>query len=122
MKPFLTVLIICALGYVADHWRELALRYHGIAPASVVASAETPGLVIYGSKSCGACVQLEHELDKRHIAYEKKDLGNDTIRTELQDKLLRIGKNGGTIAIPVVEIDGALYEGATINQVAKRLH
>jgi glutaredoxin len=122
MKPLLTVLVICALGYVVDHWRELALRYHGIVPAAVVSSAESPALVIYGSKSCGPCVQLEHELDKRHITYQKKDLGNDAIRTELQDKLLRIGKNGGSIAIPVVEIDGALYEGATIDEVTKRLH
>ena len=122
MKPFLTVFMICALGYVVDHWRQLSVRYHSIIPAAALSTADAPALTIYGSKSSGACIQLEHELDKRHIAYQKKDLGSDANRTELQDKLLRIGKNGGNIAIPVAEIDGALYEAATINEITRRVH
>jgi hypothetical protein len=122
MKPLLTVLVICMLGYMVDHWRDLAARYHGMIPAAAASSVEAHGLIIYGSKSSGACIQLEHELDKRHIAYEKKDLGSESNRTELQDKLLRIGKNGGNIAIPVAEIDGALYESVTIGEITKRVH
>jgi hypothetical protein len=122
MKPFLTVLLICALGYMVDHWRDLALRFHGIVPTQVASAAQAPGLIIYGSKSSGACIQLEHELDKRHIAYQKKDLSSETNRTELQDKLLRIGKNGGNISIPVAEIDGAMYEAVTITEITKRVH
>jgi hypothetical protein len=121
MKPFLTVLMICALGYVVDHWRELAMRFHAAVPAVVETTTQAPQVTIYGSKSSGACVQLEHELGKRGITYQHKDLGTEAIRTELQDKLFRIGKNGESIAIPVAEIDGVLYEGASIGEITKRL-
>jgi hypothetical protein len=121
MKPLLTVLAICLLGYVIDHWRELAIRYHAFVPAAAVSAAQPPLVTVYGSKSSSACVQLEHELEKRDISYVHKDLGTESNRTELQDKLFRIGK-GSHIAIPVAEIGGVLYENATISEVSKRLH
>ncbi len=115
MKSLFVLLAICALGYAIDHWQVLTNRYHG------TSVAEGRGLVIYGTKSCAACVKLEGELKKRGIAYEQKDIGEEANMHELTEKLARVGKMGGSIAIPVAEIDGVLHEGVNINEVTRRL-
>jgi glutaredoxin len=115
MKPLIVILAICSLGYAADHWQELANRHREM-PVT-----DPHGLTIYGTKSCGPCIQLQRELEKRGIPYQKKDLDDQANFHELTDKLVRVGKMGGSIAIPVAEIDGVLYQGATIGQVTKKL-
>jgi glutaredoxin len=92
-------------------------RYHG-----TPSGAEPHVLIIYGTKSSAAYVYLEGELDKRGIAYEKRDLTKDENLRELTDKRARVGKIGGNIALPVAEIDGVLVEGATVEDVAHRMH
>jgi len=114
MKSLFVILAICTLGYAVDHWQELSNRHR-------VPVVDPHGLIIYGTKSCGACVQLEHELDKRSIPYQKKDLADEANFHELTEKLVGVGKMGGSIAIPVAEIDGVLYQGTNINEVTKRL-
>jgi hypothetical protein len=116
MKPLIVLLAICSVGYVVDHWQELTNRHQ------MMSVAEPRGLIIYGNKSSGACVLLEGELNKRGIAHQRKDLGNEANSHELTEKLARVGKMGGSIAIPVAEIDGVLIEGVSIEQITKRLH
>jgi hypothetical protein len=115
MKPLVAIVAICAAGYALDHWQQLSHRN----PAPV----EIPhGLTIYGTKSSEPCVQLQHELDKRGIPYNRKDVADQANFHDLTERFARVGKMGGSFAIPVAEIDGVLYENATIYQVTKKLH
>src|SRR5262249_9711244 len=115
MKPLIVLLAICTLGYVADHWQELTQR-HG-----AVATPGAHGLIVYGTKTCPVCVRLETELDKQGIPYQKRDLSNEADVRELTDKLMRVGRMGGRIGIPVAEVDGVLMEGASLAQITKRM-
>ena len=116
MKSLIVLLAICALGYSIDHWQRLTNRFQS------TAGPETHVVIVYGTKSSAAYVHLEGELEKRGIAYEKRDLTKDENLHELTDKRARLGKMGGNVAIPVAEIDGVLVEGATIEDVSRRLH
>jgi len=115
MKPLIVILAICTLGYVADHWEQLKERH------ATEATTDAHGLIIYGSKSCPACVRLEGELDKQGIAYEKRDVNVAADFRELIGKLARVGKMGGPIPIPIADVDGVLLEGASVEQITKRL-
>jgi len=115
MKPLLVILAICAAGYVTDHWQQLTV------PHSSSATSAAHVLIIYGSKTCPACVRLEGALHQQGISYQKCDLAEDANFRELIGKLARVGKMGGRIAIPVAEVDGVLVEGASIEQITKRL-
>ena len=71
MKPLIVILAICTAGYVADHWQELTEQH------KVSATAEAPGLIIYGSKTCPACVRLEGALTRKGISFQKRDLDDE---------------------------------------------
>jgi hypothetical protein len=114
MKQLIVILAICTLGYVFDHWQALAER-HG------VVSTNSHELIIYGTKSSPASVQLEGELKKLGIPFEKRDVTNRSASAELTDKLVRVGKTSSA-PLPVAEIDGVLLEGASMEEVARRLH
>lgn len=114
MKQLIVILAICSLGYVFDHWQALAER-HGMV------STNSHELIIYGIKSSPACIQLEGELKKLGIPFEKRDLGNSSASSELTDKLARVGKMGRNAPVPVAEIDGVLVEGATMEDISRRL-
>lgn len=115
MKPLIVILAICTLGYVADHWQQLTGQ------RTVFATAGDPRLIIYGSKSCPACVRLEGALTRQGIAFQNRDLGDEANSRELGEKLARLGRPGGQIAIPVAEIDGVLIIGASLDQITKRM-
>ncbi len=116
MKSLIVLLAICCLGYGIDHWQELSTHRRA------TADSESQGLIIYGAKSYPACVQLENELNKRGIPYQKRDVSEEAGLHELSDKMARVGKMGGRLAIPVAEIDGILYEGATIETISRKMH
>jgi hypothetical protein len=115
MKPLIVLLAVCALGYGFDHWQALAER-HG-----TVASNNSHELIIYGAKSSSACVQLEGELKKLGIPFENRDLSRSGVAQELNEKLARVGKMGGSVPMPVAEVDGVLVEGATVADISHRL-
>jgi len=115
MKPLIVIIAICTLGYVFDHWQALAER-HG------VVSTNSRELIIYGTKSSPACVQLEGALKKLGIPFEKRDLSNQSASAELTDKFARVGKIRSSAPLPVAEIDGVLVESATVEEIARRLH
>ena len=116
MKSLIVLLAICTLGYGIDHWQELSTHRRA------TADSESQGLIIYGSKFYPACVQLENELNKRGIPYQKRDVSDEASFHELGDKMARVGKMGGRIAIPVAEINGVLFEGATIETISRKIH
>ena len=115
MKPVIALLSICALGYAVDHWQELNSHR---APES----ANVHRLIIYGTKSCSPCIQLEKELNAQHIPFQKRDLADGSDSHELSEKLARIGKMGGSVPIPVADIDGVIVVGASIQEITRRMH
>jgi len=115
MKPLIVILAICTLGYVVDHWQDLKERH------TLVATADSHGLILYTSKALPACVRLEAELKKRGIAFQIRDVGDEANSRKLTEDLARVGKMGGSIPMPVAEIDGVLIEGATVREIERRM-
>lgn len=97
-----------------DHWDEL----QGRAPVMPVTDNS---LVIYGTKTFGPCVQLEGELTRGGISFEKRDLSKDDDMRELTEKLARVGKMSGHFSMPVAEVNGVLVEGASMGEITRRL-
>ncbi len=87
----------------------------------MVATADTRGLILYSSKSLPACYLLETELKKRGIPFEKRDLSVEANSHQLTEDLARVGKMGGSIPMPVAEVDGVLIEGATLREIERRM-
>jgi hypothetical protein len=117
MKPLIVLIAICTLGYTVDHWQELTHRFNN----GTEATGNAHELIIYENNSSSACVQLMGQLKKSGIAFEKRDLSKQANSNELTDKLARVGKMKGSIAIPVAELDGVLIEGATIYDITPRM-
>lgn len=115
MKSLIVLLAVCSLGYVVDHWQELAQKH------SLVASAEAPELIIYSSKADPACVRLEGALKKQGIRYVRRDMTVEANQLELTDKMVRVGKIKGSIQIPAADIDGVMYEGVTIEEIVHKM-
>ena len=114
MKPLIVIIAICTLGYVFDHWEALAERYGTV-------STNSHELIIYGNKASPVCIRLEGELKKRGIPFEKRDLGNPSASRELTEKMARVGKMGGNVQVPVAEVDGIIVEGASMEDISRRL-
>ena len=114
MKPLIVIIAICTLGYVFDHWQALAERYGTV-------STNSHELIIYGNKASPVCVRLEGELKKLGIPFEKRDLANPSASRELTEKLVRVGKLGGKFRVPVAEVDGIILEGASMEEISRRL-
>lgn len=115
MKSLIVLLAVCSLGYAVDHWQELTQKH------SVVASAEAPELILYSSKAEPACVRLEAELKRQGIPYQRRDMTVQSSQLELTDKLVRVGKIKGSIAMPAADIDGVIYEGVTVEEIVHHL-
>lgn len=118
MKTLIVLLAVCSLGYAADHWQELTRKH-----SSLMGTAEAPELILYTSKAEPACVRLEGELKKQGIHYQRRDMSREETQHELDDQLGRVGKRSSDrISLPVAAIDGAVYEGATFEQIVHHLH
>ena len=116
MERLVAILALCAGGYVFNHWDEFSGRQ------STPEAFEPPApLVVYSSKTEPVCVQLEGELSRQHIPYERRDISKERDAKELTEKFARIGKMKSSFAMPVAEINGVMVEGVSINDIKRRL-
>ena len=69
-----------------------------------------PGVIIYGASWCGACHQAAAYLKQKGVPFVEKDIEADaTAAREMQSKLARAGKRGGSI--PVLDVRGKVMVG-----------
>lgn len=83
-------------------------------PGAPSGSATTPSgrapVVIYGAEWCGPCHQAEAYLRQKGIPHVKKDIEKDpSAAREMQSKLARAGRGGGSI--PVLDVRGKILIG-----------
>jgi glutaredoxin len=75
-----------------------------------------PAVIIYGASWCGACHQAAAYLKKKGVPYVEKDIEADAnAAREMQSKLARAGKNGGSI--PVLDVRGKIMVGFNPQEV-----
>lgn len=80
---------------------------HGSAPSDPNAR---PDVIIYGASWCGPCHQAAAYLTKRGVRFVEKDIEADSgANREMQAKLAKAGKRGGSI--PVLDVRGTLLVG-----------
>ncbi len=92
----------------------LAPREAGAAPAGSGASAGEvagrPAVIIYGASWCGPCHQAAAYLKGRGIDFVEHDIEKDSSAArEMQGKLAKAGKHGGSI--PVLDVRGRILVG-----------
>jgi len=114
MRPAIALLSICAIGYAADHWQDLSRHTAGAQP--------THQVTIYGAKSSGPFIQLQYQLMKVDIAFEKRDVTEEANARELTEKMARIGHMNTNYRYPVADVDGIMVEGATVHDISRRIH
>ncbi|MBS2020504.1 MAG: glutaredoxin family protein [Deltaproteobacteria bacterium] len=79
-----------------------------------------PTVIIYGASWCGPCHQAQAYLRKRGIPFVEHDIEEDPSKAkEMQEKLARAGKRGGSI--PVIDVRGTILVGFDPNAVEQAL-
>lgn len=102
-------------------WEGLALsRRDGgglvARPAASVLPEARPPVIIYGASWCGPCHKAAAYLEQRGIAFVQKDIEADGSATrEMQAKLAKAGKRGGSI--PVLDVRGRILVGFDSRQL-----
>jgi hypothetical protein len=115
MRPAIVLLSICAIGYAADHWQDLSGRHNADAQPQ-------HQLIIYGAKSSGPYIQLQYQLMKNDIVFQKRDVTDESTARELTEKMVRIGRVNTNFRYPVADVDGVMVEGATVRDITRHLH
>ncbi len=74
------------------------------------AGVTRPAVIIYGASWCGACHQAAAYLKRKGVQFVEKDIEADAnAAREMQSKLARAGKRGGSI--PVLDVRGKVMVG-----------
>ena len=85
----------------------------GAASAGPTTTEAAPGgvmVIIYGASWCGACHEAANYLKSKHIPYVLKDIeAMPSAAAEMQEKLARAGRRGGSI--PVIDVGGQILVG-----------
>jgi glutaredoxin len=104
-------------------WEAIAIarRDGGALVPRAASSAPPPAqpqVIIYGASWCGPCHQAEAHLKRKGIPYVEKDIEQDSgAAREMQAKLAKAGKRGGSI--PVLDVRGQIiigYDAATLDR------
>lgn len=84
------------------------------APHPPSAPATNFTVIVYGASWCGACHQAMAYLKKKHIPAIEKDVEADPrAQAEMEQKLARAGRRGGSI--PVIDVKGTILIGFEAN-------
>jgi glutaredoxin len=77
-----------------------------------------PQVIIYGASWCGPCHQAAAHLRRKGVPFVEKDIEEDSgAAREMQAKLAKAGKRGGSI--PVLDVRGRIiigYDGPTLDR------
>lgn len=78
--------------------------------ASSVPPPAQPQVIIYGASWCGPCHQAAAHLKQKGVPFIEKDIEQDSSAArEMQAKLAKAGKRGGSI--PVLDVRGRIIVG-----------
>ena len=87
-----------------------ALAFGGPEGSAAPFEQARPPVIIYGASWCGPCHQAAKYLTDRGVPFVEKDIERDgSAAREMQAKLARAGKHGGSI--PVLDVRGKLLVG-----------
>jgi glutaredoxin len=102
--------------------REAFLERTSPHPAASGSNAATgaPTVIIYGASWCGPCHQAADYLKSKGVRYVMKDVEETPgAQSEMQQKLARIGRRGGSI--PVIDVGGQILIGFSPSSVDQAL-
>ena len=91
----------------------LSSTYYEDNSASPGKSSDQKNIVlVYGTESCGLTQAFIGKLKKEKINYKLIDIDNDDNSNEMWQKLFKIHPNGGSVTLPVVDVNGQIITGA----------
>lgn len=84
--------------------------------ATSVAPPAQPQVIIYGASWCGPCHHAAAHLKQKGVSFIEKDIEQDSgAAREMQAKLAKAGKRGGSI--PVLDVRGRILVGFDVSQL-----
>jgi glutaredoxin len=93
---------------------------NGAGSAQEPAGAARPAVILYGASWCGACHQAAAYLKQKGVPFVEKDIEADAnAAREMQSKLARSGKRGGSI--PVIDVRGKVMVGFNPQEIDSAL-
>jgi len=98
-----------------SEWEAIAVarRDGGVLVPRAASSAPPPGqpqVIIYGASWCGPCHHAAAHLRQKGVPFVEKDIEADSSAArEMQAKLAKAGKRGGSI--PVLDVKGRILVG-----------
>lgn len=75
-----------------------------------------PNVTIYTTPACPFCKMAKAFFKEHNIAFEEKDVANDSAMAE------EMVKKSGQMAVPVIDIDGELTTGFDKERLSTLLH
>jgi glutaredoxin len=92
----------------------------GIDPSRPDPNTNRPAVIIYGASWCGPCHEAEAYMKSKGISYVEKDIEKEPgAGREMQAKLEKAGKHGGSI--PVLDVRGRILIGFNARAVDEAL-
>lgn len=86
--------------------------------ATATTTLAANGLILYGSNSCGYCINTRNELDAAGIDYTFYDVNDDAEKsTEMWDKINAAGLSTTSVGFPVVDANGHLLIRPTLEEI-----
>lgn len=89
-------------------------------PAASAPPSDRPDVIIYGASWCGPCHEAAAYLKRKGVSFVEKDIEKDSSAArEMQAKLARVGRPGGSI--PVLDVRGRILVGYSAQAVDQAL-
>lgn len=107
-------------GIAADRRAKAGKGVLSAAPAASAPPADRPDVIIYGASWCGPCHEAAAHLKRKGVRFVEKDIEADSSAArEMQAKLARVGRQGGSI--PVLDVRGKILVGFSSQAVDQAL-
>ena len=107
-------------GIAAERRTKAGKGVLSAAPAASAAPVAGPDVIIYGASWCGPCHEAAAHLKRKNVRFVEKDIEADSgAAREMQAKLARVGRQGGSI--PVLDVRGKILVGFSAQAVDQAL-
>lgn len=91
-------------------------------PGNRIAANSTNAVVVYGRPTCGLTAGMMRQLDASKIAYQFKNVDEETVNKEMWGLIGSLGNSGtNSVTLPVLSVKGKTLINTSIEEVKASL-